>query len=142
MPEIAFNQEVANRFMGLSKGAGGIVHFLGFEITGATQGRMTGRFQVRQDLLTGFGNMHGGVLSAFCDHLLGCVCYPAMQKGQWAATTEFKINLTAPVNKGEVTGEAEIVHMTKTMAVIRINVHNEGRLCAMAQGTCTIRDPR
>lgn len=142
MPDILFNEDVANRFMKPSKGAGGIVDFLGFELTGASQGRMTGRFQVRTDLLTGFGNMHGGVLSAFCDHLLGCVCYPAMQKGQWAATTEFKINLTAPVSKGEVTGEAEIVHMTKSMAVIRINVHNEGRLCAMAQGTCTIRDPR
>ena len=55
MPEIAFNQDVANRFMKPSKGAGGIVDFLGFELTGASPGRMTGRFQVRPDLLTGFG---------------------------------------------------------------------------------------
>jgi 1,4-dihydroxy-2-naphthoyl-CoA hydrolase len=140
--DIAFNPDIAKRFIGPSRGAGGIVDFLGFEITDASPGRMSARFVVRPDLLTNIGNMHGGVLSAFCDHLLGCVCYPAMQKGQWAATTEFKINLTAPVTKGEVTGEAEIVLMTRTMAVIRINIHNEGRICAMAQGTCTIRDPR
>jgi uncharacterized protein (TIGR00369 family) len=142
MSAIPFNPEIAKRFTGPSKGAGGIVDFLGFEITGAEPGKMQARFEVRPDLLTGFGNMHGGVLSAFCDHLLGCVCYPAMQKGQWAATTEFKINLTAPVSRGEVTGEAEIVLMTRTMAVIRIDVRNEGRICAVAQGTCTIRDPQ
>jgi uncharacterized protein (TIGR00369 family) len=82
------------------------------------------------------------VLSAFCDHLLGCVCYPAMAKGQWAATTEFKINLTAPVTKGVVEGRAEIVVLTRTMAVVRVDVRNEGRLAATAQGTVTIRDPR
>ena len=99
---------------------------------------MVGQFEVREDLLTPMGNMHGGVLSAFCDHMLGCVCYPAMKKGQWAATTEFKINLTAPVTRGVV----EIVNLSRTQAVVRIDVRNEDRLAATAQGTVTIRDPR
>ena len=103
---------------------------------------MTGRFEVRDELLTPMGNMHGGVLSAFCDHMLGTVCYPAMQKGQWAATTEFKINLTAPVTKGTVEATAEIINLSRTQAVVRIDIVNEGRICAMAQGTVTIRDPR
>ena len=103
---------------------------------------MSAKMDVRDELITGFGNMHGGVLSAFCDHMLGCVCYPAMQKGQWAATTEFKINLTAPVSKGVVTARAEIMRMTRTMAIVRIDIENEGRVCAMAQGTCTIQDPK
>lgn len=142
MAEIAFNPKVAERFKGAAKGAGGIVEFLGFEITGAGPGTMEGQFVVRDELITAFGNMHGGVLSAFCDHMLGCVCYPAMSKGQWAATTEFKINLTAPVSKGIVTAKAEIINMTRTQAVIRIELENEGRICALAQGTSTIRDPR
>jgi uncharacterized protein (TIGR00369 family) len=74
--------------------------------------------------------------------MLGCVCYPAMGKGQWAATTEFKINLTAPVSKGVVTATASIISLTRTQAVIRIDVINEGRAAAVAQGTVTIRDPR
>ena len=142
MAEIAFNPDVAERFKGSAKGAGGIVEFLGFEITGAGPGTMDGRFEVREELITSFGNMHGGVLSAFCDHMLGCVCYPAMKKGQWAATTEFKINLTAPVSGGTVSAHAEILNMTRSQAVVRIELHNDGRLCALAQGTCTIRDPR
>src|SRR5437868_11500989 len=45
---------------------------------------------LRDELLTFAGNLHGGVLSAFCDHVLGTVCYPVIAKGAWAATTEFK----------------------------------------------------
>lgn len=142
MAEIQFNEKVAERFKGPATGQGGIVEFLGFTITDAGPGTMQAQMEVRPDLITAFGNMHGGVLSAFCDHMLGCVCYPAMQKGQWAATTEFKINLTAPVSGGVVTANAEILNMTRTQAVVRINLENEGRICAMAQGTCTIRDPR
>ena len=142
MKGIEFNEKIAERFVGSSKGAGGIVEYLGFRIVGASPGVMEGEFDVREDLLTAMGNMHGGVLSAFCDHMLGCVCYPAMKPGQWAATTEFKINLTAPVTKGTVAARAEIINMTRTQAVVRIDVENEGRTCAMAQGTCTIRDPK
>ncbi|SVE59903.1 uncharacterized protein METZ01_LOCUS512757 [marine metagenome] len=142
MTDIAFNPKVAERFKGPATAQGGIVEFLGFEITDAGPGWMEAKMEVKEALITGFGNMHGGVLSAFCDHMLGCVCYPAMQKGQWAATTEFKINLTAPVSKGVVMARAEIMRMTRTMAIIRIDLENEGRICAMAQGTCTIQDPR
>ena len=141
--EVPFDERIAEGFMKAPRGAGGgLTEFLGFEITGAGPGTMTGRFEVREELLTPMGNMHGGVLSAFCDHMLGCVCYPAMKKGRWAATTEFKINLTAPVTTGVVEARAEIVNLSRTQDIVRIDVENEGRLAAMAQGTVTIRDPR
>lgn len=141
--EIPFDERIASGFIKAPIGAGGgITEFLRFQITDASPGVMVGQFEVREDLLTPMGNMHGGVLSAFCDHMLGCVCYPAMKKGQWAATTEFKINLTAPVTKGVVEATAEIINLSRTQAVVRIDLINEGRLAATAQGTVTIRDPR
>ena len=121
---------------------GGLQKYLGIQIVESGPGIMRGQLEVRPELLTPFGNMHGGVLSAFCDHMLGCVCYPAMNKGQWAATTEFKINLTAPVSKGVVDATAAIVNISRTQAVVRIDVTNDGRIAAVAQGTVTIRDPR
>lgn len=138
--DIPFSEKVAENFK--KGGGGGLPGFLGVQITDASPGTMTGKLEVRDELLTGFGNMHGGVLSALCDHMLGCVCYPAMQKGQWAATTEFKINLTAPVSKGTVQADAQIITLSRTQAVVRIDVTNEGRTAAIAQGTVTIRDPR
>ena len=137
-----YDPENAKRFLEIASEAGGLQAYLGFQIVDVGPGTMHGQMQVREELLTPFGNIHGGVLSAFCDHMLGCVCYPVMKPGQWAATTEFKINLTAPVTKGVVDAKAEIIVMTRTMAVVRIDVFNEGRVAAMAQGTVTVRDPK
>jgi 1,4-dihydroxy-2-naphthoyl-CoA hydrolase len=139
--EIPFNSKIADRFIN-NQGTGGLPDYLGIRITDASPGVMSGQLEVRKELLTHIGNMHGGVLSALCDHMLGCVCYPAMGKGQWAATTEFKINLTAPVSEGTVTASAQIINLSRTQAVVRIDVTNEGRTAAVAQGTVTIRDPR
>ena len=141
-PKFEFDEQSAKRFLENRGNAGGLHTFLGIRISDVGPGTMTGEIDVRPELMTPIGNMHGGVLSAFCDHMLGCVCYPVMKKGQWAATTEFKINLTAPVTQGKVVARAEIVNLTRTQAVVRIDVENEGRLAAMAQGTVTIRDPR
>ena len=141
-PEFEFNERIAEGFMKPSEGAGGLPDFLGIRIVEVGPGTMHGQIDVKDDLLTYIGNMHGGVLSAFCDHMLGCVCYPVMKKGQWAATTEFKINLTAPVTKGTVDAYAEIINLSRTQAVVQIELMNEGRLAAVAQGTVTIRDPR
>jgi uncharacterized protein (TIGR00369 family) len=141
-PEFEYNEKIAAGFLKNSSSAGGLHQFLGIRIVDVGPGTMQGRLEVRDELLTPIGNMHGGVLSAFSDHMLGCVCYPVMKKGQWAATTEFKINLTAPVSKGTVDAYAGIINLSRTQAVVRIELTNEGRLVALAQGTVTIRDPR
>ncbi|HET6470584.1 MAG TPA: PaaI family thioesterase [Pseudomonadales bacterium] len=141
-PKFEYNEQIAANFLANRGGAGGLPEFLGIKITDVGPGTMTGELQARPELMTGVGNMHGGVLSAFCDHMLGCVCYPVMKKGQWGATTEFKINLTAPVTQGTVTARAEIINLSRTQAVVRIDIVNDGRRVAIAQGTVTIRDPR
>lgn len=97
---------------------------------------------VRPDLLTNFGNLHGGVLAALCDHVLGVVCYPVIPHGAWAATTEFKLNLLAPVKEGDLVTTANIVSLTKRTAVVRIDVDNEDRPVCLAQGTVLIMPPR
>ena len=102
-PKFEFSEKVAASFLKSKSGAGGLHEFLGFETVDVGPGTMQGRFEVRPELMTPIGNMHGGVLAAFCDHLLGTVCYPVMKKGQWAATTEFKLNLTRPVRKAPST---------------------------------------
>ena len=142
-PKFEFSEKVAEAFKGApTGGAGGLEAFLGVSIVDVGPGTMHGQIEVREDLMTRIGNMHGGVLSAFCDHMLGCVCYPAMKKGQWAATTEFKINLTAPVTKGVVEARAEIINLSRTQAVVRIDVRNEDRLAATAQALHLAGRPR
>ena len=97
---------------------------------------------VRDELKTPFGNLHGGVIAALCDHVLGTVCYPVIPKGAWAATTEFKLNYLAPVTGGTLEARAEIVSLTSRTAVVRIEVQNDGRLACAAQGTVLVMPPR
>ncbi len=140
--EDRYDAEIAEGFLKSGGQGTGLPKYLGLSIVDVGPGTMRVEMDVFEELQTGFGNIHGGVLSAVCDHVLGCVCYPLMQKGQWAATTEFKINLLAPVSKGTIAADASVISMTRTMAVVRIDVTNEGRLVGVAQGTVTIRDPR
>jgi uncharacterized protein (TIGR00369 family) len=140
--EERFDPAIAQSFLRSNERQTGLVRFLGIRIVDVTPGRLRAEMEVNADLLTPFGNIHGGVVSALCDHVLGCVCYPQMERGQWAATTEFKLNLLAPVSKGTLVAEGRIVSMTRSQAVVRIDVTNEERLAAVAQGTVTIRDPR
>ena len=77
----------------------GIDGFLGIRIDNVEPGKLIASFDVTDEMITMIGNMHGGCLSAFCDHVLGVVLYPVMPEGSWAATTEFKINLLKPVSE-------------------------------------------
>ena len=140
--EASYDAAVADRFLEMNERLTGLPAFLGIRFAEFGPGRLRAAFEVRPELLTPFGNMHGGVLSAACDHVLGCVCYPHMKPGWWAATTEFKLNLLAPVSEGTVVAEAEIVSMTRTTAVVQIQISNGGRLVCLAQGTVLIRQPK
>ena len=140
--EERFDPKVAEGFLKSGGGDKGLTGYLGLRIVEVGPGTLSAEMEVFPDLLTPFGNIHGGVLSAMCDHVLGCVCYPVMKRGQWAATTEFKINLLAPVSKGTIRADGSIVSLSRTQAVVRIDVLNEGRMAGVAQGTVTIRDPR
>jgi 1,4-dihydroxy-2-naphthoyl-CoA hydrolase len=138
----AYDPAIAAAFLATNEQPWGLPGFLGARFTEFEPGLLRAELEVKKELLTPFGNLHGGVLSALCDHVLGCVCYPHMKRGQWAATTEFKLNLLAPVTQGIVRAEAEIISLTRATAVVRIQVENEGRLACIAQGTVLIRDPK
>ncbi len=137
-----FDRVVADRFLAANERLTGLPAYLGARFVSFEPGRLVAELEAREELHTPFGILHGGVLAAFVDHVLGCVLYPLMQPGQWAATTEFKINYLAPVAKGRVVAESSVVSMTRSTAVVRIEVRNEGRLAALAQGTVLIRDPK
>ena len=117
----------------------GIDGFLGATVVEMEAGRLVVEFTVGDEHLTFIGNMHGGCLAALCDHCLGVVLYPVMPPGSWAATTEFKVNYLRPVSGGTCRATAIIESMTKRSAVVTIRVENEGRLAAIAQGTCTVK---
>jgi uncharacterized protein (TIGR00369 family) len=137
-----FDQRVADAMIKANDESGGLPGFLNVKFVEFVAGRLRAEMEVRKDLLTPFGNIHGGVMAALIDHVLGCVLYPLMKRGQWAATTEFKLNYLAPVKSGTLIADSSVVSMTRSTAVVRVEVENEGRLAAVALGTLLVRDPK
>lgn len=137
-----FDERVASGLVAASDAAGGLPEYLGLRITEITAGRLVAEAEVRDELLTPFGNLHGGVMAAIVDHVLGCVLYPLIEPGSWAATTEFKLNYLAPVTTGRLVAEATVVSLTRRTAVVRCEVANDGRLTCAAQGTLLVVAPK
>ena len=136
-----FDQRIADSMINANESVTGLPKYLAVRFTEFTAGRLVATMDVRAELLTPFGTLHGGVMAGLVDHVLGCVLYPLMQRGQWAATTEFKLNYLAAVRNGTLTAESTVLALTKRTAVVRIEVSNEARLACIAQGTVLIVDP-
>ena len=137
-----YDERVAQGLQRAHEQEDGLPGFIGIRIADYWPGGLRFEVQIRDELLTPFKNLHGGVLSGLVDHALGTVCYPVMPKGAWAATTEFKLNLLAPVTGGTLSAEAQIISLTKRTAVVRIDVTNDDRLVCAAQGTVLIMLPK
>jgi 1,4-dihydroxy-2-naphthoyl-CoA hydrolase len=137
-----YDAKVAAGLERATDGAGGLPEYLGIRHVEVGPGVLHARVDVREDLKTPFGNLHGGVLAALCDHVLGTVLYPVIPRGAWAATTEFKINYLAPITDGALDAVARIVSLTKRTAVVRIDVDNDGRPVCIAQGTVLVMAPK
>ncbi|HVX17502.1 MAG TPA: PaaI family thioesterase [Acidimicrobiales bacterium] len=123
-------------------GGGGLPGYLAIRTTEVGPGTMTAEVDVRPDLLNPFGSVHGGVLAALADHVLGAVLYPVIPRGAWAATTQLNLNFTAPVRDGTLAARSHIISLTKRTAVVRIDVTNGDRLVGAAQGTVTVTPAR
>ena len=85
------------------------MRYLGLELVRFAPGKLWCRATLSEELLTPFGNMHGGVAAAIMDHITGVVVYPMMPKGYWAATTEIKTNYIAPLKAGVVETESTVL---------------------------------
>ncbi len=133
-----FDEQIAEQMLRSANTAGGLSTFLDFRHTELTAGRLVAEMETREELLTPFGNLHGGCLTAMVDHCLGVVFYPVIQAGSWVATTEFKLNLLRPVSSGVCVAVADIVSLGKRSGVARIDITNGDKAVCAAQGTVTI----
>lgn len=120
----------------------GLPAYLGIRTVEVGPAWMIAELDVRTELLNPFGSVHGGVVAALVDHVLGSVLYPVIERGRWAATTEFKVNLLNAVGEGTIRAHAIIVSMTRRTAVVQVEIANEDRLVGLAQGTVLIPDAR
>jgi 1,4-dihydroxy-2-naphthoyl-CoA hydrolase len=137
-----YDEEVALGLVQAHERATGLPGWLGIRLVEMWPGGLRAQVEIRDELLTPFRNLHGGVLAALVDHVLGTVCYPVIPPGSWAATTEFKLNYLAPVTGGILAAVSEVISLTKRTAVVRIAVSVDDRLVCSAQGTVLVMAPK
>jgi 1,4-dihydroxy-2-naphthoyl-CoA hydrolase len=137
-----YDETIAAGMLRPTTSLGGLPDYLEIRHTELSAGHLVAEMDARKELLTPFGNLHGGCLSAFVDHCLGVVFYPVIPKGAWVATTEFKLNLIKPVSAGICQATARVIALAKRSGVARIDVVNDDRLVCAAQGTVTIVLPK
>ncbi len=137
----SYDQDIADTMLDAASMLGGLPDFLGAKLVEYGPGTLTATLEVRPDHITPLGTLHGGVMAGFVDHILGGVLYPLMPRGQWAATTEFKLNYLAPVTGGTLHAESRVLSLGKRSAVVRVEVVCGDRLVCSAQGTLLISRP-
>jgi acyl-CoA thioesterase len=96
---------------------------LGIEIKGAEPGRCKLTMKIREEMLNGFGIVHGGVTFALGDSALA---FASNAYGRLAVALEASISYPAPVNVGDtLTAVAEEVSLTNRIGIYNITITNQ-----------------
>lgn len=104
--------------------------------------RVLARMDVRADLCTAGGILHGGAYMAFADTLGAVGTVINMPEGKRTTTTDSSTKFMAGAKLGTVvTGESVALHKGRTTMVWQTLVRNaEGRLCAVVTQTQLVMD--
>jgi uncharacterized protein (TIGR00369 family) len=118
---------------------------MGVEIEEATAERIVGVLEVREDLCTAGGILHGGAIMAFADSLGAIGAFAALPEGAVGTTTiESKTNFLGGAKAGaRVRGETTPVHRGKSTSVWQTRITTaEGKPVALVIQTQMALFPR
>ncbi len=110
---------------------------MGLALTEATAERVTATMQVRPDLCTTGGILHGGAVMAFADTLGAVGTFVNLPAGARTTTVESSTKFLAGAPQGTtVSGECTPFHRGRTSMVWQTLVRTEaGKLCAVVTQT-------
>ena len=110
---------------------------MGVRLIEATPERIIATMQVRPDLCTTGGALHGGALMAFADTLGAVGTILNLPSGARTTTIESKTNFLGAAGAGtQVTGESTPLHRGKTTMVWQTRISSEaGKLIAVVLQT-------
>jgi uncharacterized protein (TIGR00369 family) len=110
---------------------------MGIRLTSVQPERVAGQMQVRPDLCTTGGTLHGGAYMAFADTLGAVGTVMNLSRGKRTTTTDSSTKFIAAAKVGTmVNGESVALHRGRTTMVWQTTITNEaGKLCAVVTQT-------
>ncbi len=110
---------------------------MGVKVVDVSPERIVAELEVRPDLCTAGGIMHGGAYMAFADTLGAVGTVVNLPAGGTTTTTDSSTKFMAGARKGTtVRGESVALHRGRTTMVWQTSIYNEdGKLCAFVTQT-------
>ena len=110
---------------------------MGMTLTEVGPERIAATLQVRPDLCTTGGILHGGALMAFADTLGAVGTFVNLPEGKSTTTVESSTKFIGSAKVGStVTGESTPLHKGRTTMVWQTTIRNDaGKLCAVVTQT-------
>ncbi len=117
---------------------------MGIRLLQVAPDRVLAEMEVRPDLCTTGGILHGGAIMAFADTLGAVGTFLNLAEGHGTATTDSSTKFIAGAAVGTtVRAESVALHRGRTTMVWQTSITNaQGRLCAVVSQTQLVLQPR
>lgn len=109
--------------------------WLGIEVLEVREGYSRIRMTIRQEMVNGFGIVHGGVTFSLADSAFAFACN---NRNDLSVALDTSINFTKPVQVNDVlTAETTELHNGSSTGLYQIAIHNQhNKLVAQFKGLC------
>ena len=109
--------------------------WLGIEVLEVKEGYSRIKMIIRQEMVNGFGIVHGGIAFSLSDSAFAFACN---NRNNLSVALDTSINFLKPVNVGdELIAEAKEIHNGKSTGLYHISVYNQHEhQVAFFKGTC------
>ena len=109
--------------------------WLGIEVLEVKEGFSRIKMTVREEMINGFGIVHGGIAFSLADSAFAFACN---NRNNLSVALDTAINFLKPVHIGdELTAEAKEIHNGKSTGLYHISISNQrDHVVAFFKGTC------
>ena len=109
--------------------------WLGIEVLEVKDGYSKIKMNVREEMINGFGIVHGGIAFSLADSAFAFACN---NRNNLSVALDTAINFTKPVHVGDVlTAEAKELHNGRSTGLYHITIKNQNdHVVALFKGTC------
>lgn len=115
--------------------------WLGIEVLDIKDGYSKIRMTVREEMVNGFGIVHGGIAFSLADSAFAFACN---NRNVLSVALDTAINFLKPVHVGDIlTAEAKEIHNGKSTGLYHISISNQkSHVVATFKGTCFRTDKK
>ena len=109
--------------------------WLGIHVLEVTEGFSKIKMTVRNEMINGFGIVHGGIAFSLADSAFAFACN---NRNNLSVALDTSINFLKPVNvDDELTAEAKEIHNGRSTGLYQITITNQhDQVVAVFKGTC------